>query len=155
LGSIKPNIGHTDAAAGVASVIKVALMLKNKTLVPSINFNTINKNINIYESPFYINTRKTNWLGESLLAGVSSFGIGGTNAHIIMGNAAQHKRQLKEWPYELLVFSAKNKNTLTTIIHQFEDWYSKKGDTINISDIASSFFVFSVSSFISRFSIGL
>jgi phthiocerol/phenolphthiocerol synthesis type-I polyketide synthase E len=87
LGSVKANIGHLDAAAGVASLIKAALCLRYKTLVPSINYEQPNPAIEFEKTPFRINTRKLHWesdAGEPRRAGVSSFGIGGTNAHLIL-----------------------------------------------------------------------
>lgn len=89
LGSIKGNIGHLDAAAGVAGLIKAALCLKHGMLVPSLHFRTPNPKLNIETSPFYINTEKNEWVddGRKRIAAVSSFGIGGTNAHLIMESA--------------------------------------------------------------------
>ena len=89
IGSVKTNIGHLDAAAGIAGVIKVALMLKNKTIPPSLNFERPNPQIDFEDSPFYVNTKLQEWKvnGGKRMAGVSSFGLGGTNAHIVMEEA--------------------------------------------------------------------
>ena len=89
IGSVKTNIGHLDTAAGVASLIKVALSLKHKTLPPSLHFETPNPTINFAQSPFFVNPQLRPWETESTprRAGVSGFGIGGTNAHIVLEEA--------------------------------------------------------------------
>jgi len=89
LGSVKTNIGHTDAAAGVAGLIKVALCMKYGELVPSLHFNKPNPALGLEDSPFYVNTTLKPWTEEKGLrrAGVSAFGIGGTNAHVILEQA--------------------------------------------------------------------
>ena len=86
IGSVKANIGHADIAAGVAGFIKVCKMLEHKIIPPQINFESPNKEINLDKSPFKITTDKTEWNvhNNKRIAGVSAFGIGGTNAHIIL-----------------------------------------------------------------------
>jgi 3-oxoacyl-(acyl-carrier-protein) synthase len=87
LGSVKTNIGHTATAAGVASVIKVLLALKHKQIPPSLNFEKANEHINFQDSPFYVNTKLTDWKpadNAPLRAAVSSFGFSGTNAHVVL-----------------------------------------------------------------------
>jgi acyl transferase domain-containing protein len=85
IGSVKSQIGHTKAAAGAASLIKVALALHHKILPPTINVNQPNPKLKIAESPFYINTESRPWFcSESRRAGVSSFGFGGTNYHAVL-----------------------------------------------------------------------
>jgi acyl transferase domain-containing protein/NAD(P)-dependent dehydrogenase (short-subunit alcohol dehydrogenase family)/acyl carrier protein/SAM-dependent methyltransferase len=87
IGSVKTNIGHTSAAAGVASIHKVLLCLKHKKLVPTLNYKTPNEHFNLDDSPFYVNTRYQAWEvtpGPPRRAGVSAFGFSGTNAHIVI-----------------------------------------------------------------------
>ncbi len=87
LGSIKSQIGHLKSAAGIASLIKVALALHHKILPPSINFEIPNPNINWDISPFFVNTKSQKWIEPKTgtrIAGVSSFGFGGTNYHTII-----------------------------------------------------------------------
>jgi phthiocerol/phenolphthiocerol synthesis type-I polyketide synthase E len=87
IGTVKSNLGHLDAVAGVAGLIKTALSLKNRMLPPSINFNTPHPDISFGAGPFYVNNELKPWerkAGQELRAGVSSFGIGGTNAHAIL-----------------------------------------------------------------------
>src|SRR5579859_3302314 len=89
LGSVKPNIGHLDRASGVAGLIKTSLALHHKQLPPSLNFERTNHDIDLENSPFYVNTTLHPWLSQGVprRAGVSSFGLGGTNAHVILEEA--------------------------------------------------------------------
>ncbi|MFH8292863.1 type I polyketide synthase [Streptomyces sp. NPDC018059] len=86
IGSVKTNVGHLDTAAGMASLIKTVLMLKNRTLVPSLYFDSPNPEIDFAAGPFYVGTETKEWPAGPTprRAGVSSFGIGGTNAHVIV-----------------------------------------------------------------------
>ncbi|MED1782019.1 beta-ketoacyl synthase N-terminal-like domain-containing protein [Brevibacillus fortis] len=87
IGSLKANIGHTTAAAGVLSVIKVLLSMKNKKMAPSIHFDKENEHIDFENSPVYVNTKLQDWQTNSKgsrLAGISSFGFSGTNAHLVI-----------------------------------------------------------------------
>ncbi|QDS33254.1 beta-ketoacyl synthase N-terminal-like domain-containing protein [Brevibacillus brevis] len=87
IGSLKANIGHTTAAAGVLSVIKVLLSMKNKKMAPSIHFVKENEHIDFENSPVYVNTKLQDWQTNSKgsrLAAVSSFGFSGTNAHLVI-----------------------------------------------------------------------
>ena len=91
IGSVKTNIGHLEAAAGVASVIKVCLQMKNRKLVPSLHANTLNGKLRMDDSGFYVQTKSVEWKRtmlngqeQPLRAGVSSFGAGGVNLHMIL-----------------------------------------------------------------------
>ncbi|MDW3192240.1 MAG: amino acid adenylation domain-containing protein [Cytophagales bacterium] len=110
IGSVKTNIGHLDAAAGVAGFIKTVLALKHKKIPASLNFSSPNPEIDFTKSPFYVNTALRDWnKGQyPLRAGVSSFGIGGTNAHVILEEAPVKEDTSKLRPYELLTYSAKS-----------------------------------------------
>ncbi|MEO6499939.1 MAG: polyketide synthase, partial [Mucilaginibacter sp.] len=109
IGSIKSNIGHLTAAAGVAGIIKTALCLYHKQIAPSIGFETPNPNIDFENSPFYVNTKLAAWHSETIRrAGVSSFGVGGTNVHVILEeflNAPQVSGTGR--PFEIITWSAK------------------------------------------------
>jgi acyl transferase domain-containing protein len=91
LGSVKSNIGHTTAAAGVASLIKMAMALKEGVIPASLHFKRPNPRLELERSPFYIVDRTTEWpTGRGPhRAGVSSFGIGGTNSHLVLEEAPQ------------------------------------------------------------------
>ncbi|MCC6807937.1 MAG: AMP-binding protein, partial [Deltaproteobacteria bacterium] len=89
IGSVKSNIGHTDMAAGLVSLIKTALILKHGEVPPTANFSEPNPLIDFASSPFFVNDRLRPWPASSKrrVAGVSSFGLGGTNAHAILEEA--------------------------------------------------------------------
>ncbi|MDA8447468.1 type I polyketide synthase [Paracidovorax valerianellae] len=89
LGSAKTHIGHLDAAAGVAGLIRAVLALKHRTLPPSLHFEQPNPAIDFANSPFYVNAAAQPWprSGVPRRAGVSSFGIGGTNVHVVLEEA--------------------------------------------------------------------
>ncbi len=87
IGSVKSNIGHLEAAAGIAGLTKVLLQMRHGELVPSLHSTTLNPNIDWQRSPFEVNTRLQDWSGPSgapKIAGISSFGASGTNAHVIV-----------------------------------------------------------------------
>ncbi|WP_051829853.1 MULTISPECIES: type I polyketide synthase [Streptomyces] len=86
LGSVKTNIGHTDAAAGVVGLIKAALVVEHGTIPPTLHYTSPNPLIDLDSSPFHVNDRLTEWPAGPTprRAGVSSFGIGGTNAHAVL-----------------------------------------------------------------------
>ncbi|WP_299316044.1 type I polyketide synthase, partial [uncultured Aquimarina sp.] len=89
LGAIKANIGHTDSAAGIAGLIKICTMLQNNVIPGQANFNKPNPELFLDQTNFEILKENKAWLPSSnkqRLAGVSSFGIGGTNAHVIIGD---------------------------------------------------------------------
>ena len=88
LGSIKTNVGHLDAAAGVAGLIKTVLMLEHREIVPSLHFRAPNPRIDFERAPFRVAAERREWVSSSpRRAGVSSFGIGGTNAHVVLEEA--------------------------------------------------------------------
>ena len=93
LGSIKTNIGHTGAAAGVAGLIKVLLAMQHRQIPPSLHFDAPNPHIALADSPFRVNTQLKDWpapAGRRRLAAVSSFGLSGTNAHMVVEEAPAH-----------------------------------------------------------------
>lgn len=141
IGSVKTNIGHLDAAAGVAGLIKTTLALKHKLLPPSLNFTKPSPKIDFANSPFYVNTALSEWTtdGTPCCAGVSSFGIGGTNAHIVLeeapvdqtqDSASQHSR-----PWQLLSLSAKTSYALDKMIANLAA-YLKQHPDLDLADVA-------------------
>ena len=94
IGSLKTNIGHLDAAAGVASLIKTVLALRHRQLPASLNFQKSNPHIDFQNSPFHVNKSLANWESDDTprRAGVTSLGIGGTNAHVILEEAPEPVR---------------------------------------------------------------
>lgn len=139
LGSIKSNMGHTTAAAGVAGLIKVLLSMQHKQIPPMVNFKKANPNIDFDNSPFYINNKLIDWKAEGKRrAGVSSFGIGSTNVHVIVEEyemkpvAASTGR-----PLQLLTWSAKSQNSLLGYENALGNFIGKSKE-INLADVAYS-----------------
>ncbi|WP_369215333.1 beta-ketoacyl synthase N-terminal-like domain-containing protein [Streptomyces flavofungini] len=119
LGSVKTNVGHLDTAAGMAGLIKTILMLRHRTLVPSLYFDAPNPEIDFAAGPFYVATETTEWPEGPTprRAGVSSFGIGGTNAHVIVEEppAAATASGAEDAGPRLLVLSANTPAALATV----------------------------------------
>lgn len=117
LGSVKTNIGHLDAAAGVAGLIKAVMALKHRELPPSLNFKCPNPNIDFEHSPFYVNDRLRPWpVGPTpRRAGVSSFGIGGSNIHMVLEEAPEPAVSGMGRSAHLLVLSAQTPSALDTM----------------------------------------
>ncbi|MFD7666490.1 type I polyketide synthase [Streptomyces sp. NPDC059788] len=116
LGSVKANIGHLESAAGIASLIKAVLQLQHRELAPSPHFRTPNPRIDFGATPFRVNTERVAWEpdGGPRRIGVSSFGIGGTNAHAILEEAPAAPpagRRATDRP-QLLLLSAKTPSAL-------------------------------------------
>jgi acyl transferase domain-containing protein len=125
LGTVKSNIGHLDAAAGIAGLIKVVLMLQYKQLVPSLHFHTPNPKIDFENSPFFVVSQAQEWKSENTRrAGVSSFGIGGTNVHMVLEEAPAQARDLTSKPLQILSLSAQTEvaleNAASNLIHFLE-----------------------------------
>jgi acyl transferase domain-containing protein/acyl carrier protein len=91
IGSLKTNVGHLDAAAGVAGLIKAVLAVEHGEIPPSLHFESPNPGLELGEGPFYVNARHSPWpdAGGPRRAGVSSFGMGGTNAHAVLEQAPE------------------------------------------------------------------
>ncbi|HSS51725.1 MAG TPA: amino acid adenylation domain-containing protein, partial [Thermoanaerobaculia bacterium] len=108
LGSVKTNIGHADAAAGVAGLIKVVRALEDGVLPPSLHFERPNPGIDFAASPFYVNTELRSWPANGVprRAGVSAFGLGGTNAHVVLEQAPAPAPSGPSRPWQLVVLSA-------------------------------------------------
>ena len=115
LGSVKSNVGHLDAAAGTAGLIKTALALDHHLLPPSLHFENPNPKLDLENSPFFVNSSLREWKSENgspLVAGVSSFGTGGTNAHIVVEEAPRVEPSGQSRPWQLLLLSAKTPEAL-------------------------------------------
>jgi acyl transferase domain-containing protein len=114
IGSVKTNIGHLDAAAGVAGLIKTTLALKHRQLPSSLHFQEPNPEIDFSQTPFFVNTTLVDWEtnGGPRRAGVSSFGLGGANAHLILEEAPPRKASGNVRSWRLLALSAKTESAL-------------------------------------------
>lgn len=110
IGSSKTNIGHLDAGACVAGIIKSALCFQHKQIPPSLNFKKPNPLIDFANSPFYVNTKLSDWpteVGQPRRAAVSSFGVGGTNVHVLLEEPPERSSSSESRPKQLLLLSAK------------------------------------------------
>ncbi len=137
LGSVKTNIGHLDAAAGVAGLIKTVLALKHRQIPPSLHFQSPNPAINFEDSPFFVNTTLREWQPGDYprRAAVSAFGIGGTNAHVILEEAPEAEPTPAGSEGRLLVFSAKTPAALQRNLDNFRE-YLLAGDPPDLADVA-------------------
>ena len=138
VGSVKSNIGHTDVASGVASFIKASLAAYYKKIPPTINYSVPNPHIDFENSPFYVVDKLKEWDEDKpLIIGVSSFGVGGTNAHVILEEANVEKnteKKIPEWP-SLIMLSAKSENTLAKRKNDLLSFLEANSD-LNIQDVA-------------------
>ena len=137
IGSVKTNVGHLDAAAGVAGLIKAALALKHRTLPPSLNFEQPNPQIDFSSSPFYVNTVSRHWPSGSTprRAGVSSFGIGGTNVHAVLEEAPPVQPSGPSRGCQLLMLSARTRTALESKIAQLRSHLEAYPD-LSLADAA-------------------
>ncbi len=144
LGSVKTNIGHLDTAAGVAGLIKTCLALKQRTLPALINYTTPNPQIDFENSPFYVNTELKDWQTDGLprRAGISSIGMGGTNAHVVLEELDDRMRVTKKGNkgYQIINFSAKTLKALENYTQKIVD-FLKNNQNFDLSDVAYTFSV--------------
>lgn len=137
IGSAKPNIGHMDAAAGVAGLIKTVLSLKHKTIPPLLHFERPNPEIDFADSPYYVNTTLTEWGGASLprRAGINSLGMGGTNAFIVLEEAPPAEASGPSRPHQLLLLSAKTAPALDAARRRLAEHLMRRPGE-NLADVA-------------------
>lgn len=142
LGSVKANIGHTDVVAGIAGLIKTALCLYHHKIPPLIHFNNPNPDLDLFNSPFFVNKTLLNWdVGfKKRYAGISSFGVGGTNAHMILSEhdnvSTLTNMQEKD---ELLIVSAKTQQALEQYTNNIANALSgHESNAPNLQSIAYS-----------------
>jgi acyl transferase domain-containing protein/SAM-dependent methyltransferase len=143
LGSVKSNIGHLDAAAGVAGLIKTVLSLEAGELAPSLHVTQPHPGIAWATSPFFIPTTAQPWVGRAggpRRAGVSSFGIGGTNAHVVVEEApARRAAAASARPWQVLVQSARSAAALAAGQQRLATWLtSPAGLSAALADVAAT-----------------
>lgn len=123
--SLKANIGHLEAAAGIASLIKVVLALQHEEIPPQIHLNQLNPQIQLEDTSLFIPKASHPWPSGSLdrYAGVSSFGFGGTNAHVVLASAPiPTKAEIDvERPLHILTLSAKTESALQSLAHRYQE----------------------------------
>lgn len=142
LGSVKSNIGHADAAAGIAGLIKVVLALKHREIPATLHVDQPNPKLNLESSPFRLATAREAWpepeSGNGRVAAVSAFGLGGTNAHTIVEEApaAVGSEATKPNDWQLLPFSARTREGLDGLLAKWPSFVREKTDSISLADAA-------------------
>ena len=146
IGSLKTNVGHLETASGIAALIKVILSLKNKKLLRTLHFSELNPYINLQKSPFYILDKTRPWkrIKENIprRAGVSAFGFGGVNAHVLIEEYVPENNEQSQIKYTsdhpaIIVLSAKNRGRLAEQISLLSDAIVKNQYTdADLSNIA-------------------
>ncbi|KTD07265.1 amino acid adenylation domain-containing protein [Legionella jamestowniensis] len=141
IGSVKTNIGHTDSAAGVFGLMKTVLALKNKILPATLNFETLNPEIASFNKLFTVSNQTMPWKSNGVprRAAVSSFGLGGTNAHVILEEYNKESCQVnlshENKNYFLVPFSAKSRESLYSMANQLKN-YINGAEPINLGNLA-------------------
>jgi acyl transferase domain-containing protein/surfactin synthase thioesterase subunit/acyl carrier protein len=131
VGSVKTNVGHLEQAAGIAALIKTALMLKNGKIPASLNYRRPNPKIDFAASPFFVNTECRDWPADRpRLAAVNSLGLGGTNAFAVLEQAPPLALEAAEQESQLQLFtlSAKTKGALHASIDRYHSWLGRQSD---------------------------
>ncbi|MET0356361.1 MAG: amino acid adenylation domain-containing protein, partial [Cellvibrio sp.] len=126
IGSVKSNFGHLTAAAGVVGLIKSTLAVERDLIPPTINFSAPNPALNIHQTPFVIADKASPWNKPVVerIAGISSFGIGGTNAHVVIKGVAAPATQVSELPKWLpICVSAASPSALEAYLSRYRDYF--------------------------------
>ena len=142
LGSCKPNIGHLESAAGVAGIIKTVLSMENRRIPPLHGYKKLNSRMNLDNTPFYIAAEPSEFKHSNenspLIVGVSSFGFGGTNGHIVLQEAPKNEtEENSDKKLFLICLSAKDKNVLHEKARNLLEWLSRNSDS-NLSDVEAT-----------------
>ncbi|WP_349409517.1 SDR family NAD(P)-dependent oxidoreductase [Pseudalkalibacillus sp. SCS-8] len=124
IGSLKSNIGHLDAAAGIAGVIKTALAVKKELIPATVNFVEPNSMINFIQSPVFVNNQMSRWNGNDTprRSGVSSFGLSGTNVHVIIEDADRLNQDISETTddMKILTLSALSERGVRKLLEDYQ-----------------------------------
>lgn len=135
IGSVKANIGHLNVASGIAGIIKAALVIENKVIPPLINLRQESNKINFKDTPFYINKQWIEYTGDSpMRVAVSSFGIGGTNGHMILEEYCKEQYQKRLKDRYLIPLSGRDHEDLKQSCNNLL-YYLKSNPLHDISDI--------------------
>jgi amino acid adenylation domain-containing protein len=138
VGSLKSNIGHLDSAAGVCGLIKTVLALEHRQIPPSLHFERPNPQIDFANSPFFVNTALRDWQTEGGVprrAGVTSLGMGGTNAHVILEEAPVPAPSSPSRPWKLLLLSAHTEGALEQATSELADFLESR-PLLDLADVA-------------------
>ncbi len=135
LGAVKTNIGHLEATSGLAGLIKAILCLKHRTLPANIHYRKPNPFIDFSNSAVYPNAKKLALTSDRLLAGVSSFGISGTNCHLIVADYPQTISTNSEKNRHVFLFSVKSPESMIPLLKKYVDWI-KAHPALSASDLS-------------------
>ena len=136
LGSLKTNIGHLEAAAGIAGLIKAVLCLQHEAIPANLHFKRLNPLIDLSNTKIEIPQQLQPWNSETKYAGVSSFGFGGTNAHVILTEAerGQVEKEIVERSLHLFTLSAKSEPALKDLVSSYQNYLADRPEA-NLADI--------------------
>ena len=142
LGSVKSNVGHLEVVAGVASFIKAVMTLKKGRIAPTCHYKTPNPRIHFEETPFFVNNTAIDWPADMTprRAAVSSFGVGGTNAHVILQEAPARGDSVKAGAAanRLLVLSARGEKPLRELAESYCAFLDSAGDSLDLTDMCNT-----------------
>jgi acyl transferase domain-containing protein/acyl carrier protein len=133
LGSVKTNVGHADAAAGVIGLIKAVLAVEQGRIPPTLHFDAPNPALKLDSSPFYVNRETIPFPGSPRRAGVSSFGIGGTNAHVVVEQAPPRAPAAPDPRPQALVLSARTPGALDALARSVADHVEAGADLADVA----------------------
>src|SRR5262249_14177668 len=138
IGSAKSNIGHCESAAGIAGLTKVLLQMQHQQIVPSLHSAQLNPHIDFGKSPFEVNQSLREWErpvidGRSVprIAGISSFGAGGSNAHLLVEEYPSPAVQPAQWSDVVIVLSARTSEQLRQKARELVDFIRPRRETID------------------------
>ena len=136
LGSTKANIGHLDAAAGVSGLIKTVLAMRHKTIPPVANFRQPNPRIDFANTPFHVSGEASAWQPDGpRMAGVSAFGVGGVNAHVVLEEGPQSTPETSSRPAQLLCVSARSEAALDAALSNLGRYLQEHPES-NLADVS-------------------
>ena len=137
IGSAKTNVGHLDVAAGVTGLINAARVVQSGKFPPTLHYKKPNPNFDFANSPFRVNTELSEWKAGATprRAGVSAFGVGGTNAHVILEQAPEDTAKRPARPAQVLLLSARSQNALEHAARNLAA-YLAENPSVELSDVA-------------------
>src|ERR1039458_9611007 len=143
VGTAKTNVGHLDIAAGITGLIHAAHVVRDGVFPPTLHFQKPNPKLDLENSPFFLNSKRKEWKQENgpRRAGVSAFGVGGTNAHVVLEQAPAWQSSPSARPVQLLVLSARSEaaleNATANLCQYLADRHLTDRPELNLADVAS------------------
>ena len=137
LGAVKTNIGHLESAAGIAGLIKTVLALEHKSIPPNLHLEQPNSKVDWQELPFKLPQKSISWDDtiRPRIAGISSFGFSGTNAHVVVREAKGNRETETNRDYYLFALSARNKKALNDLVDRYLKYLNSDFNQTAIQDI--------------------